>query len=142
MDTRESGSDLLEYFKLDAQYTSDHTLQVSYAKRPGISRCKVRTEQRWYRDREIGHGTFGSVWLEVNRKGQGVTAQRAVKEVSKRLMQRSGIDYRRELLALSTLSKVSERFGQVSFRDGCEHWIDSRDALAVSEGVCGFLWMV
>lgn len=117
MDSRESVSDLLEYFKLDAEYTPDHTLQVSYAKKPGISRRKVRTEQRWYRDREIGHGSFGSVWLEVNQKGQGVTAQRAVKEVSKRLLRGSGIDYRRELLAMSTLSKVSPCFELVSSRD-------------------------
>lgn len=101
--------DLLSRFKLDArytaEYTSDYGLQISPA--TSIRQDVVRvSETRWFRDKEIGCGSFGTVWLEVDQKEGGAASTRAVKELRKSLMQKCGIDYRRELLALAKLSEV------------------------------------
>jgi hypothetical protein len=102
-------SELIEHFKLDAQYHHDYTLQVSYAPNPAQGFRKVRVEKRWQREKPLGFGTFGTVWLEVSREGEGVTAERAVKELRKGFLRQVGVDYGRELLALAKLSKVQDR---------------------------------
>jgi hypothetical protein len=69
----------------------------------GMRRAKI--EKKWYREKYLGHGAFGDVWLEAQRDADHVT-KRAVKLLQKRRMQTVGIDYRRELLALAKLSRV------------------------------------
>ena len=58
----------------------------------------------WYRDRELGRGSFGTVFLEKSGKGE----YRAVKEIAKNKNRRVVIDYRRELMAMAILAKVRE----------------------------------
>jgi hypothetical protein len=94
-------SDLIEHFKLDAQVHNDHTVHIEPAR--GMRRAKI--EKKWYREKYLGHGAFGDVWLEAQRDADHVT-KRAVKLIQKRRMQTVGIDYRRELLALAKLSRV------------------------------------
>jgi hypothetical protein len=101
-----SGSDLINHFKLDAEYFSDHILHTEYVSDPARGLRKVKVEKRWYRQGNIGHGGFGAVWLEVQREGGSIKAQRAVKEINKGRMKAVKIDYRTELLALAKLSKV------------------------------------
>jgi hypothetical protein len=101
-----SGSDLINHFKLDAEYFSDHILHTEYVSDPARGLRKVKVEKRWYRQTNIGHGGFGAVWLEVRREGESIKAQRAVKEINKGRMKAVKIDYRTELLALAKLSKV------------------------------------
>ncbi|KAJ9602314.1 hypothetical protein H2200_013169 [Cladophialophora chaetospira] len=71
---------------------------------------KVRVEKRWIRQRHIGHGAFGEVWLEVYREQEQVVAERAVKGIQKRRMENLNIDYKRELLALAKLSRHQDLF--------------------------------
>lgn len=94
-------SDLIEHFKLDAQVHDGHTVHIEPAR--GMRRAPI--EQIWYREKFLGHGAFGEVWLEAQRdQGQGAT--RAVKLIQKSRMQTVKIDYKRELLALAKLSRV------------------------------------
>jgi hypothetical protein len=98
--------DLIEHFKLDAQIYDDHTLHTEYVSDPARGMRKARVEKRWYKERHIGHGAFGDVWLEVQKEHDRVTAKRAVKSIQKRRMESVKIDYKRELLALAKLSRV------------------------------------
>jgi hypothetical protein len=99
-------SDLIDHFKLDAQYFSDHILHTEYVSDPARGLRKAKVEKRWYRQGNIGHGGFGAVWLEVQREGESIKAHRAVKEIHKGRMKAVNIDYRTELLALAKLSKA------------------------------------
>jgi hypothetical protein len=98
--------DLIEHFKLDAQIYGDHTLHTEYVSDPTRGMRKARVEKRWYKERHIGRGGFGDVWLEVQKEGDQATAERAVKRIQKRRMEAMEIDYKRELLALAKLSRV------------------------------------
>ena len=99
-------SDLIEHFKLDAQIQADHTVHTEYVSDPRRGMRKVRVEEKWFRQRRIGDGDFGEVWLEVQRDRKQVVAERAVKSIQKRRMEGLNIDYKRELLALAKLSRV------------------------------------
>jgi hypothetical protein len=98
--------DLIEHFKLDAQVFGEHTLHIEYVSDPARGIRKARIEKRWDKERYIGHGAFGDVWLEVQKERGQVAAERAVKSIQKRQMESVKIDYRRELLALAKLSRV------------------------------------
>lgn len=95
-------SDLVDHFKLETQLLSDHTLHIVPISRPAHGRRKVRQEKRWTKQRAIGHGTFGEVWLEMEHDGD----KRAIKAIKKALTSHYSIDYMKELLALAKLSKV------------------------------------
>jgi hypothetical protein len=69
----------------------------------------VKVKKRWYRDKKIGVGAFGRVWLEVAREGEDIISERAVKELGKDHLHASGIDFGRELLAMAKLSKVQDQ---------------------------------
>lgn len=100
-------SDLLDLFKLEATHTSDYTLQVSMERDPSRGGRKVKLEKRWYRGHSLGHGAFGTVWVEHDNKVPSVaSAVRAVKEISKGYLQKINLDYKHELVALAKLSKV------------------------------------
>jgi len=69
-------SDLIDYFKLEAQTHPKYTLHVSYISNRAQGLRKVRVEKKWHRQRTLGHGSFGAVYLEGE---EGVDSQRAVK---------------------------------------------------------------
>ena len=94
--------DLVDHFKLEAEQLPEYTQHTHYkSDRPhGLRRLKV--VKRWRKKHDIGEGTFGIVWLEVEEDG----SERAVKAISRRLCSYSKIDYRKELAAMAILSKV------------------------------------
>jgi hypothetical protein len=103
----DQSSDLIDLFKLEATYTSDHTLEISTERDPSRGARRIKIEKRWYRGDCVGHGAFGAVWVEHdNNVPDAATAVRAVKEISKGYMRRIQLDYKRELIALAKLSKV------------------------------------
>ena len=92
------------YHKLDTEFVNGivrHTTFHSDASR-GVRRVTVVTD--WYRDRELGRGSFGTVFLEKSGRGE----YRAVKDIAKNKNRRIVIDYRRELMAMAILSKVRD----------------------------------
>ena len=81
-------SELVESFQLDLP----HRFKPNVLRKKGI---------KWARERELGRGSFGVVWLEKGGNGE----QRALKVIGKKYLP-AEFDYRRELLAMAKLSKV------------------------------------
>ena len=63
--------------------------------------------ENWYRDRELGRGSFGTVFLERSERDE----YRAVKDIAKNKNSRIAIDYRRELMAMARLERVRDMDG-------------------------------
>lgn len=90
-------SELLDFFRIEAQCCESHVIHTTTVKdRTRNDARSVRIQRRWDNVTRIGHGAFGEVWLQ---KSEG--DERAVKKLSKYGMEHSGIDYRRELEALT-----------------------------------------
>jgi hypothetical protein len=100
--------DLIEHFKLDAQCDNDRTIVTEHVSDTARGMREVRVETIWYKEKDIGHGSFGEVWLEAQRDGGQMTATRAIKKIGKRRMKSFKIDYKRELYALAKLSRVGD----------------------------------
>lgn len=81
-----------DYYKLDTQFHDDYVSSPDYEWESSIRRQKGSSN--WRREKIIGAGAFGSVWLEKNDGGQ----LRAVKSLHQK-----GITFSRELLAFITL---------------------------------------
>ena len=94
--------DLVRISKLDTRFHSDpeYTLHVKYVSGSTANQRKVRKEEKWKRQRKLGQGGFGLVWLERCIQGDSEGEVRAVKEIPKR---GSG-DYYRELEAIALFS--------------------------------------
>lgn len=99
--------DLLDHFRQEAVVTEQHTTHIELRTYRSQGRRQVQVETRWAREKIIGSGAFGDVWLESRQKEDAVRAMRAVKVISKHRMQECDIDYKKELLALAKFSKRS-----------------------------------
>jgi hypothetical protein len=94
---------ILEHYKLEAETFSRHTVHVRKVRR-------VEERERWDHVEKIGWGLSGVVWLqEKTSKVEGHKEQRAVKVLEKGRMKQMGIDYMKELEALTEfrMPKVS-----------------------------------
>jgi hypothetical protein len=96
--------DDLDDYKLDTTWGQDtrYVVHTSFERDRRHGGRKVRVENKWFRQRELGVGSCGTVHLETTEDGH----ERAVKRVRKSLAARLRIDYRRELAAISTFSKA------------------------------------
>ncbi|KAA6413402.1 MAG: CAMK kinase [Lasallia pustulata] len=104
-----AASDLLAHFKLEAEISPTHTSHISYRNDHARGRRKEKVEKRWYKDKVLGHGSFGEVCLEVCRQGDNIVDTRAVKRIEKVKMRSWEVDYERELLALAKFSKLQDK---------------------------------
>jgi serine/threonine protein kinase len=103
--------DELDDYKLDAIWGQDpgYVVHTSFERNCRHRGRKVRTEKKWYRQRELGFGSCGDVHLETTDDGQ----ERAVKSIQKSWASRLRIDYKRELAAISTFSKAKYQQHQI-----------------------------
>lgn len=106
-------SDLIDFFKIIAVFNpeTNSTREVTQiSERAQFEPLTIVKE--WKRStKRLGRGAYGIVWLEHNHEGGEV---RAVKEISKGTPSTPlTIDYKRELLALSQLSKVSNQYREL-----------------------------
>lgn len=110
-------SDLIDYFKLNAVYNPDtnSTREVTQTSDRVQFKREVTIVKEWRRStKRLAHGAYGIVWLEHNHEGGEF---RAVKEIPKGTPSTPvNIDYNRELLALSRLSKVSNQHRELLHR--------------------------
>ena len=104
---RNPSSDLVDHFKLDVDCISAVTQHTTYRSNRSQGLRNVKIVKRWARQEEIGEGTFGSVWREVEQQDG---SERAIKAISKRLCTRYNIDYKKELAAMAVLSKYEDIF--------------------------------
>jgi hypothetical protein len=90
----------INYHKLNTTFFSGHVQHTTFHSDISRGKRQVRVVKTWHKGRELGRGSFGTVFLETSEKGE----IRAVKEIPKH----GRIDYNRELVAMATLTKVRE----------------------------------
>ena len=96
-------SDLVRDSQLNTRFVAGAIQHVYYLSSSTTRRRRIRTEETWRRQRELGNGTFGRVWLEGCVSGSKQGQLRAVKEISKDGASTT-IDYGRELEAIAKFS--------------------------------------
>lgn len=110
--------DLVRDSKFEAHFPGEYTTEVvhTFQESDPTSRRRLATRsERWKRERRIGGGGSGSVWLErcIEDTRIGVAAQtravRAVKQIEMNT-QLGSIDYIRELEAIAKFSHDRVRF--------------------------------
>ncbi|KAI4140989.1 MAG: hypothetical protein L6R39_005558 [Caloplaca ligustica] len=105
-DIEETGDDIIDFFQLPVQFTHsyvEHTRRITDPRR--LIRNDIHVE-RWSREKEIGRGGFGTVYLESERGG----GERAVKQLSKKTGRARPMDCLREILAMAHCSKEEAYF--------------------------------
>jgi hypothetical protein len=109
-------SKLTVIFKQRVTIHKVHCLQPG----PGVSLEKQTIEEFWYREKQIGSGGFGRIWLESSDLADGGRIYRAVKELEIRstsLSQQAAAEpeqalskqYLRELEAIARFSQDEVR---------------------------------
>ena len=97
-----TGDDLIDSFQLHVRIEPSF---VEHAYRFNDVSQGIRNAvcvERWSRNKELGRGGFGTVYLETEDKG----SVRAVKEVPKYSGRAKTMDFLREVLAMAHFSKV------------------------------------
>ncbi|CAI6089793.1 unnamed protein product [Clonostachys chloroleuca] len=100
-------SDLVRDSKLETIIASNGSVvrHISYVSNPRMRQRRMKKEETWRRQKKLGSGSFGCVWLEERLDGDDTGRLRAVKEITKsREGKRSEIDYNRELEAIAKFS--------------------------------------
>lgn len=96
--------DLVRDSRLETRLRNKYTTHRYYDVGSTSSERSVVREEYWKREREIGRGSYGCVWLERCVKGQRSLAIRAVKEIRKPKKMKEHIHYHRELEAIAKFS--------------------------------------
>ncbi|KAL6713624.1 hypothetical protein ACLMJK_009089 [Lecanora helva] len=99
-------SDLVEHFKLSAEFLPNLVQHISYRGDRSQGRRRVEVIERWKKGQILGVGGFGTVRLEVEDDG----SKRAVKEISRWRCSASNIDYKKELATMAILSRHNDLF--------------------------------
>lgn len=97
-------SDLVRDAELQTHFHSGYTIHSYTDTGPTAQERAIDREEHWKRQKFIGGGSYGNVWLEQCVKGQPEVKLRAVKEVVKSPHASTQIDYNRELEAISKFS--------------------------------------
>ncbi|KAK3335131.1 kinase-like domain-containing protein [Cercophora scortea] len=123
-------SDLVSDAKIETTILSDSIQHVFYA--PGHS-AQRRQEQRvenWSRERKLGEGAFGVVYLERCQPEVegGACKLRAVKQIKKHIVPEQELDYMRELEAIFKFS--NPRYSHCFVRS--DGWFEEGDYVFIS----------
>ncbi|KAK0611936.1 kinase-like domain-containing protein [Immersiella caudata] len=74
--------DIVVATELESDVCAGYTIHYVYEPHPNSANKRpLKTEQRWDRERELGSGGFGTVWLEKCTRGPKQGGLRAVKEI-------------------------------------------------------------
>ncbi|KAH8682605.1 hypothetical protein BX600DRAFT_492614 [Xylariales sp. PMI_506] len=102
-------SDLIRDSKLVTLFNGDVVRHISHVSDMAGRRRKVKKEVRWKKQRELGSGAYGRVWLqECMEKGEDQQL-RAVKELARRGDKSNQVDLERELEAIAKFSNDKVR---------------------------------
>lgn len=97
-------SDVVLDAELQTLFHEGYTIHIYNESGPTARERAITREEHWRRQKLVGGGSYGRVWLEQCVKGQREVELRAVKEVLKSTQESKQIDYRRELEAISKFS--------------------------------------
>lgn len=106
--------DLVRDSKLQTRHIDGHTIH-RYLE-ASSSRRRIPREEYWKRERDLGHGSFGRVWLEKCVKGNNEGQLRAVKMVRNLSNSSSAVDFNRELEAVAKFSNARVSRGLLHFK--------------------------
>ena len=99
--------DLVQVSKLDTQFNLNpqYTQHVKYVSSSTTKQRRARKEEKWKRERKLGQGGFGTIWLEQCIQGDSKGEVRAVKKLLK--LESSNCNRELEAIALFSHTKVS-----------------------------------
>ena len=95
---------LVSYYELKTEFFDNYVAHAAYHSDASRGKRLVKAVKTWRRERRLGSGGFGTVFLERS----GTDELRAVKVIEKDMNSRAKIDYRRELIAMAVLAKVRD----------------------------------
>ena len=104
-----SSSDLVIDSKLDTEIHPNFIHHVYHVSGSTPWERKITREERWVKGKTLGHGGFGTVWLEKCVIGDRQGTVRAVKAISKMSRPSMVVDYSRELEAMAKFSNQRVR---------------------------------
>ncbi|RSL64900.1 hypothetical protein CEP53_003907 [Fusarium sp. AF-6] len=113
-------SDLVRDSKINTEFLESCIRHVFHEAGQSLKQRLIRREERWVRQRYLGQGAYGTVYLEKREDG-GVEELRAVKELKKSVGAGQELDYARELEAIMKFSHPRYRHCFVSSRGWYEH---------------------
>ncbi|KAJ4199955.1 hypothetical protein NW767_007935 [Fusarium falciforme] len=113
-------SDLVRDSKINTEFLESCIQHVFHEAGRSLKQRLVRREERWVRQRYLGQGAYGTVYLEKREDG-GTGELRAVKELKKSVVPGHELDYARELEAIMKFSHPRYRHCFVSSRGWYEH---------------------
>ena len=128
--------DLVRDSKLVSRIVPGGAIHTHYESGNGSFRRRpVPREEHWKREKKIGRGAFGNVWLESCTKGQGQVQLRAVKEIATGGPGLKGPDYNRELEAIAKFSQAKvDHCTQVWYRCIAADWFQYERCFVKSFG--------
>jgi hypothetical protein len=99
-------SDLVRVSKLETQFFLDpeYVQHVQYVSGTTLRQRRILREEKWKKEKDLGSGGFGIVWLERCFHGATEGQVRAVKKVQK--LESSNYHRELEAIALFSHSKV------------------------------------
>lgn len=99
--------DLVKLSKLEAQCApgSQYTKRVRYVSGSKSERRKFRKEETWKKQKRLGWGAFGDVWLQRCIDGENQGELQAIKEIKK--LKDNNFYKELEAIALFSHDKVS-----------------------------------
>lgn len=122
--------DLVRLSQLQAQFLFNTTLNIKYTQhielvaQSSSERRKVRKEEQWVKQRKLGEGGFGAVYLQKCIKGDKQDQLRAVKRIKKQ----GYANYHRELEAIALFSQL--KYEQCFVRS--YGWYDNDDYIYIA----------
>ncbi|VUC30281.1 unnamed protein product [Clonostachys rosea] len=119
--------DLVYDSKLETYIQGDCTEHVFYEPGRSLRERQKRRVESWEREHRLGNGSFGVVYREKLR-GHGRPIYRAVKKISKRVVEGEDLDYIRELEAIAKFSH--RRYSHCFVRS--EGWFELDDAVFIT----------
>ncbi|KAK3169499.1 hypothetical protein OEA41_008882 [Lepraria neglecta] len=120
--------DSVQDAELQTRFHPESTVHIYTETGPTVRERAILREEHWKRQKFIGGGSFGNVWLERCVQGRREVGLRAVKEVIKSPHDSKQIDYNRELEAISKFSHRNyERCFVKSFG-----WFENENAIFIA----------
>ncbi|ETS75320.1 hypothetical protein PFICI_12264 [Pestalotiopsis fici W106-1] len=120
-------SDLVRDSKIETEWLGSCLRHVFYDTGPSAKQRRIRREETWVRQKFVGRGAYGCVYLEQCEIGSSQKL-RAVKEIKKSVVPGEELDYMRELEAVAKFShqKYSHCFVQ------SHGWFELEDSIFIS----------
>lgn len=102
-----SPADLVADTKFRVEFNSDLVYRFSFQSKiaPGQNIRRKEKKDVWEKQRSVGIGSYGNVWLHRCLTSEGQAELQAVKMITKKSLSSGGIDLFKELEAIAKFSQ-------------------------------------